>query len=83
MILGVPILKHFRVSHQLLLASDKSLSTLIRYNFSDFIHVCGHGAGADNPLKVKNGSTQEALITSIISCTFQKNLFNLNLCKGR
>ena len=64
--------RHF-ITDQLLLASDKSLSTLIIYNFSDIIHVlCG------------DGQRQIILLWSnfdqhnhIISCIFQKNLFNL------
>lgn len=32
---------------QLLYASNKSLSILIIYYLNDFIHVCGHGTGAN------------------------------------
>ena len=37
-------------SAQILYASKKLFSTLIIYNFTDYIHVCGHRARADNPI---------------------------------
>ena len=43
---GTKFLSSLHYCDQLLSASDKSLSTLIIYDFSDVIHVCGHGAGA-------------------------------------
>ena len=64
---------HFR---HLLQVSKKSLCSLILYNiFHDFIHVYSPGAGADNPLGTKFWCQQEHLVTSVICCKFQKNVW--------
>ena len=67
---------HFR---HLLQVSKKSLWSLILYNFffHDFIHVYSPRAGADNPLGTKFWCQQEHLVTSVICCKFQKNLFEV------
>ena len=62
----------------LLQVSKKSLWSLILYNFfHDYIHVYSPGAGADNPLGMKFWCQQEHLVTSVICCKFQKNLFEV------
>ena len=63
----------------LLQVSKKSLSSLIIYNFffHYFIHVYSHGAGPDNPFGMKFWCQQEHLVTSVIYCKFQKNLFEV------
>ena len=43
--------------------------------FHDFIHIYSPGAGADNPLGTKFWCQQKHLVTSIICCKFQKNLW--------
>ena len=56
------------------------LCSLILYIFfHDFIHVYSPraGAGADNPLGTKFWCQQEHLVTSVICCKFQKNLFEV------
>ena len=45
--------------------------------FYDFIHVYNPSAGADNPLGTKFWCQQEYLVTSVIYCKFQKNLFEV------
>ena len=45
--------------------------------FHDFIHVYSPGTGADNPLGMKFWCQQEHLVTSVICCKFQKNLFEV------
>ena len=45
--------------------------------FHDFIHVNSHKAGADNPLGMKFLCQQEHLVTLVICCKFQKNLFEV------
>ena len=45
--------------------------------FHDFIHVYSSGAGADYPLGTKFWCQQEHLVTSVICCLFQKNLFEV------
>ena len=59
----------------LLQVSKTSLWNLILYNFlyHDFIHVCTHGAGTDNPLGTTFWCPWENLVTSVISCKFQEN----------
>ena len=62
----------------LLQVSKKSLWSLTLYNFfHDFIHVYSPGAGDDNPLGKKFRCQQEHLVTSVICCKFQKNLFEV------
>ena len=46
------------------------------YTFHDFIHVHGPWAGTDNQLKPSVWCQQEGLITMVICCKFEKNLFN-------
>ena len=66
---------HFR---HLLQVSKKSLWSLNLYNFlHDFIHVYSPRAGADNPVGTKFWWQQEHLVTSVICCKFQKNLFEV------
>ena len=48
-----------------------------RFFFHNFIHVYSPGAGADNPLRTKFWCQQEHLVTSVICCKFQKNLFEV------
>ena len=43
--------------------------------FNDFIHVYSPGARAENPLGTNFWCQQKTLITSIICCKFQTNLF--------
>ena len=58
--------------------TKKSLSSLILYNFFHyFIHIYSPGAGADNPLGMKFWCQQEHLVTLVICCKFQKNLFEV------
>ena len=45
--------------------------------FHDFIHVYSPGAGADYPLGTKFWCQQEHLVTLVICCKFQKNLFKV------
>ena len=45
--------------------------------FQDFIHVYSPKAGADNPLGTKFLCQQEHLVTFVICCKFQKNLFEV------
>ena len=45
--------------------------------FHDFIHIYSPGAGADNPLGMKFWIQQEHLVTLVICCKFQKNLFEV------
>ena len=45
------------------------------YIFHDFIHAYSPGAGVDKPLGTQFWCQQEHLITSVIWCMFQKNLF--------
>ena len=45
--------------------------------FHDFIHVYSPKAGADNPLGTKVLCQQEHLVTLVICCKFQKNLFDV------
>ena len=45
--------------------------------FHDFIHIYSPGAGADNPLGMKFWCQQEHLVTLVICCKFQKNLFEV------
>ena len=45
--------------------------------FHDFIHVYSPRAGTDNPLGTKFWCQQEHLVTSVICCKFQKNLFEV------
>ena len=45
--------------------------------FHDFIHVYNTGTRADNPLGTKFWCQQEHLVTSVIYCKFQKNLFEV------
>ena len=40
-------------------------------------NVYSPGAGADNPLGMKFWCQQEHLVTSVICCKFQKNLFEV------
>ena len=62
----------------LLQVSKKSLWSLILYNFfHDFIHVYSPKAGADNPLGTKFLCQREHLVTLVICCKFQKNLFEV------
>ena len=66
---------HFRRLPQV---SKKSLSSVILYNcFHDFIHVYSPKAGADNPLRMKFLCQQEHLVTLVICCKFQKNVFEV------
>ena len=67
---------HFR---HLLQVSKKGLWSLILFIFffHDFIHAYSPRAGADNPLGTKFWSQQEHLVTSVICCKFQKNLFEV------
>ena len=58
--------RHF-ITDQLLKASNKSLSNLIIYNFSDFIHVCGDRQG-----KIIPSWSNFDQHNHIISCKFQK-----------
>ena len=61
-----------------LLQFHKNLFGLILYTFfHDFIHVYSPGAGADNPLGTKFCCQQEHLVTSVICCKFQNNLFEV------
>ena len=56
----------------------KCLWSLILYNFfHDFIHVYSPKAGANNPSGTKFLCQQEHLVTLIICCKFQKNLFEV------
>ena len=45
--------------------------------FHDFIHVYSPKAGADNPLGTKFLCQQEHLVTLVICCKFQNNLFEV------
>ena len=45
--------------------------------FHDFIQVYSPEAGADNPLETKFWCQQEHLVTSVICCKFQNNLFEV------
>ena len=45
--------------------------------FQDFIHVYCPRAEADSPLGTKFWCQQEHLVTSVICCKFQKNLFEV------
>ena len=47
--------------------------------FHDFVHVHSPWAGTDNPLGPKFCYQQEGLITMVICCKFEKNLFNFGL----
>ena len=47
------------------------------FYFYDFIHIYSPAAGADNPLGTKFWCQQEHLVTSVICCEFQKNLFEV------
>ena len=56
----------------------KSLWSRILNNFfHDFIHVYSPGEGADDPLGTKFRCQQEHLVTSVICCKFQNNLFEV------
>ena len=56
----------------------KAFSRLILYSFfNDFIHVYSCRAGADNPLGIKFWCQEKGLITLLIFCKFQKNLFEI------
>ena len=63
----------------LLQVSKQSLWSLILYIFffHDFIHAYSPRAGADNPLGTKFWCQQEHLVTLVICCKFQKNLFEV------
>ena len=45
--------------------------------FQNFIHIYSPGAGADNLLGTKFWCQQEHLVTLVIFCKFQKNLFEV------
>ena len=49
----------------------------IQFFFHYFIHVYSPGAGPDNPFRIKFWCQQEHLVTSVIYCKFQKNLFEV------
>ena len=56
----------------------KTLWSLILYNFfHNFIHVYSPRARTDNPFGTKFWCQQEHLVTSVICCKFQKNLFEV------
>ena len=56
----------------------KKLWSLILYNFFMILYnVYSPGARADNPLGTKFECQQEHLVTSVICCKFQKNLFEV------
>ena len=56
--------------------SKKHLCSLILCTFyHDFLHIAL--VGADNPMGPKFWCQQEGLITLVICCKFQENLFNL------
>ena len=56
----------------------KSLWSLILYNFfHDFRHVYTPRAGADSPQGTKFWHQQKGLITLLICCKFQRNLFEV------
>ena len=52
-------------------------SDFIQFFFHDFIHVYSPGAVDDNPLGTKFWWQQALLVTSVISCKFKKNLFEV------
>ena len=54
-----------------------SLKSDFIHFFHDFIHLYSPRAGADNPLGTKFWCQQEHLVTSVICCKFQKNLFEV------
>ena len=56
-------------------ATKRSLWTVILYIFYDCTHVYRPGARTDNPLGTKFWCQQEHLVTSVICCKFQKNIF--------
>ena len=77
-----PMGKNFDVNRYLL--SLRSFATsfktslwklILHIFFHDFIHAYSPGAGGDNPLGTKFWCQQEHLVTSVICCKFQKNLF--------
>ena len=62
----------------LLQVSKQSLWSLILYIFFyDFICIYSHGTGADRPQGTKFWCQQEHLVTSVICCKFQNNLFEV------
>ena len=54
-----------------------SLKSDFIHFFHDFIQVYGPGAGADDPLRTKFLCQLEHLVTLVICCKFQKNLFEV------
>ena len=54
-----------------------SLKSDFIHFFHDFIHVYSLKAGADNSLGTKFLCQQEHLVTLVICCKFQKNLFEV------
>ena len=62
--------------HSFATSFKKSHWSLIFYIFfHDFTHVYSPRAGADKPLGINVWCQQEQLITSVICCKFQTNLF--------
>ena len=59
-------------------ASFKNLSSKILYNFfHDFIHLYSPKAETDSPQGTKFSCQQKGLITLLICCKFQRNLFEV------
>ena len=52
-------------------------SDFIQYFFHVFIHANRPGAEADSPQRTKFWCQQKCLVTSFISCKFQKNVFEV------
>ena len=62
----------------LLHVSKKSFWSIILYNFCHyFIHVHSPTAGADSLQETKFWCQQKCLVTSILWCKFQKNVFEV------
>ena len=52
-------------------------SHFIHFFFRDFVHVYSPGTNSDNPLGTKFWCQHEHLVTAVICCKFQKNLFEV------
>ena len=66
-----------RFSHLLQVSKISLKSDFIQFFFHDFIHVYSPKAGADNPLGTNFLCQQEHLVTLVICCKVQKNLFEV------